>query len=273
MERSGQIPSSFTPKAEELLVLVKQLQDAGTLEPRMDDLVGRLRKLQRAKQALSQELQDSQARSKELQEELEELNVEKSNLEEICSQKQELLRTLQLRSQETEAEGQRQQALTQERKQHIEELAAKIQEEKLKQRKHRLEFEQLLEELMAKHKTLQECHSLEKLAAEIHSMAESKEHLLSEDRLIQASLAQVEKQLDSLPQARAALSQERMFLKSQEASTALQLFQQENKSATEHLEAASLRHSELQQKYKRLAAELEAQQGTGGSSASMETAA
>uniref|UniRef100_K7FPR7 Uncharacterized protein n=1 Tax=Pelodiscus sinensis TaxID=13735 RepID=K7FPR7_PELSI len=219
----------------------------GTLEPRMDDLVGRLRKLQRAKQALSQELQDSQARSKELQEELEERCFHPPSWEEICSQKQELLRTLQLRSQETEAEGQRLgcSGLTQERKQHIEELAAKIQEEKLKQRKHRLEFEQLLGELMGEHQ------SLEKLAAEIHSMAESKEHLLSEDRLIQASLAQVEKQLDSLPQARAALSQERMFLKSQEASTALQLFQQENKSATEHLEAASLRHSELQQKYKR----------------------
>ncbi|XP_077696785.1 synaptonemal complex central element protein 1-like isoform X5 [Eretmochelys imbricata] len=113
----------------------------------------------------------------------------------------------------------------------------------------RLEFEQQLDELMEKHKTLQECH------------------------LIQDNLAQVEKQLDSLPQAEAAPSQERMFLKSQEASSALQLFQQENKRATEYLEAASCRHSELQQKFKRLTAELEAQQQeSGGAPASMETA-
>ncbi|XP_077696783.1 synaptonemal complex central element protein 1-like isoform X4 [Eretmochelys imbricata] len=85
----------------------------------------------------------------------------------------------------------------------------------------RLEFEQQLDELMEKHKTLQECHSMEKLAAEICSMAESRERLLSEDKLIQDNLAQVEKQLDSLPQAEAAPSQERMFLKSQEASSAL----------------------------------------------------
>ncbi|XP_077696780.1 synaptonemal complex central element protein 1-like isoform X1 [Eretmochelys imbricata] len=137
----------------------------------------------------------------------------------------------------------------------------------------RLEFEQQLDELMEKHKTLQECHSMEKLAAEICSMAESRERLLSEDKLIQDNLAQVEKQLDSLPQAEAAPSQERMFLKSQEASSALQLFQQENKRATEYLEAASCRHSELQQKFKRLTAELEAQQQeSGGAPASMETA-
>ncbi|KAG6922050.1 synaptonemal complex central element protein 1-like, partial [Chelydra serpentina] len=175
------------------------------------------------------------------------------------------------RCHETEAEAQRQQTLSRERKQSIEELTAQIQEEKLKQRKQRLEFEQQLDELMEKHKTLQECHSTEKLAAEIRSMTESKERLLSEDELIQDNLAQVEKQLDALPRAEAAPSQERMFLKSQEASTALQLFQQENKRATEYLEAASCRHSELQQKLKSLTAELEAQEESRGGLAGMET--
>ncbi|XP_044844044.1 synaptonemal complex central element protein 1-like isoform X2 [Mauremys mutica] len=299
------VPSDFAPKAEELLLLVKQLQDAGTLEPRMDDLVGRISRLQRAKQNLSQELHDGQVRSEELQAELEERTKDlirfgpRHLLSSLAAgsfaaratslprcmlggdppPSAELLRTLQLRCQETEAEAQRQQTLSQERKQSIEELTAKIQEEKLKQRKQspsapvvsRLEFEQQLDELMEKHKSLQEGHSMEKLAAEIGSMAESKERLLSEDKLIQDNLAQVEKQLGSLPQAEAAPSQERMFLKSQEASTALQLFQQENKRATEYLEAASRRHSELQQKFKRLRAELEAQQGSRGDSASMET--
>ncbi|XP_044844045.1 synaptonemal complex central element protein 1-like isoform X3 [Mauremys mutica] len=297
MEGSKQVPSDFAPKAEELLLLVKQLQDAGTLEPRMDDLVGRISRLQRAKQNLSQELHDGQVRSEELQAELEERTKDlirfgpRHLLSSLAAgsfaaratslprcmlggdppPSAELLRTLQLRCQETEAEAQRQQTLSQERKQSIEELTAKIQEEKLKQRKQRLEFEQQLDELMEKHKSLQEGHSMEKLAAEIGSMAESKERLLSEDKLIQDNLAQVEKQLGSLPQAEAAPSQERMFLKSQEASTALQLFQQENKRATEYLEAASRRHSELQQKFKRLRAELEAQQGSRGDSASMET--
>ncbi|TFJ97409.1 Synaptonemal complex central element protein 1 [Platysternon megacephalum] len=179
----------------------------------MDDLVGRISRLQRAKQALSQELHDGKVRSEELQAELEELNEEKLNLEEICSQKQEVLRTLQLRCQETEAEAQRQQTLSQERKQSIEELTAKIQEEKLKQRKQSTRV------------TLPQTLFLS----------------FAPDKLIQDNLAQVETQLDSLPQAEAAPSPERMFLKSQEASTAL------------------------------LTAELEAQQGSRGDSASMET--
>ncbi|XP_042697635.2 synaptonemal complex central element protein 1 isoform X3 [Chrysemys picta bellii] len=224
------VPRDFAPKAEELLLLVKQLQDARTLEPRMDDLVGRISRLQRAKQALSRELQDGKARSEELQAELEELNEEKSNLEEICSQKQEVLRTLQLRCQETEAEAQRQQTLSQERKQSIEELMAKIQEEKLKQRKQRLEFEQQLDELMEKHKSLQECHHGEAGCRDLQHGRE------------QGTFAERR-----------------------------QLFQQENKRATEYLEAASRRHSELQQKFKRLTAELEAQQGSRGDSAIMET--
>ncbi|EMP26554.1 CpG-binding protein [Chelonia mydas] len=221
---SNELPPSFASD-------ICALHYAGTLEPRMDDLVGRISRLQRAKQALSQELHEGQARSEELQAELEELNKEKSNLEEICSQKQEVLRTLQLRCQETEVEAQRQQTLSQDRKQSIEELTAKIQEEKLKQRKQRYWL-------------LPPCSGLN---PQLY-------------KLIQDNLAQVEKQLDSLPQAEAAPSQERMFLKSQEASSALQLFQQENKRATEYLEAASRRHSELQQKFKRLTAELEAQQ-------------
>ncbi|XP_039366391.1 synaptonemal complex central element protein 1-like isoform X3 [Mauremys reevesii] len=226
MEGSKQVPSDFAPKAEELLLLVKQLQDAGTLEPRMDDLVGRISRLQRAKQNLSQELHDGQVRSEELQAELEELNEEKSNLEEICSQKQELLRTLQLRCQETEAEAQRQQTLSQERKQSIEELTTKIQEEKLKQRKQR--------------------------QADPRQPGPGREAA-------------------GLPAAGRGSSQPGEDVPEEPGGQHCPLFQQENKRATEYLEAASRRHSELQQKFKRLRAELEAQQGSRGDSASMET--
>ncbi|XP_077696782.1 synaptonemal complex central element protein 1-like isoform X3 [Eretmochelys imbricata] len=134
----------------------------------------------------------------------------------------------------------------------------------------RLEFEQQLDELMEKHKTLQECHSMEKLAAEICSMAESRERLLSEADPRQPGPG---REAAGLPAPGRGSSQPGKDVPEEPGGQQCPLFQQENKRATEYLEAASCRHSELQQKFKRLTAELEAQQQeSGGAPASMETA-
>ncbi|KAK9407486.1 synaptonemal complex central element protein 1-like [Crotalus adamanteus] len=202
---------NFASKMEEILSLVKQMQNVGNLEPKIEDLVKRINKLQ-----------------------------------------QEIKKVMQMHSKETEAEMQREQKLNLDCKQQIEGITAKIKMEKLKQREQRMAFEQLLDELMEKHKNLWELYAREKPVAD---MKESKEQLLREEKLIQEKLAHVQDELDLLSQV--AFSEERKFLKSQAAASALELFQEENKKAKDYLEAASKYNSDLQEKCNKLRIELE----------------
>ncbi|XP_025048361.1 synaptonemal complex central element protein 1 isoform X3 [Alligator sinensis] len=273
------LDTDLGPKAEELLLLVKQLQKAGDLEPRIEDLVSRINKLQQGELGCLTELGEARERSEDLWMELEELTKEQTNLEDIHWQKEEALRVVQVQCQEAESESHRdwkwgslrvkhschawcqdiQHGLLQEVQQRIQDLTMGIQEETLKQRKQRLEFEQQLDELMEKHKTLQEGHTMDKLAVEIQNMSDSWERLLREDELIQAKLMQLKQKLDVLAQAGAGRREERRFLKSPEASAALQLLQQENQGAHSQLEVATQRHCQGLQRCNRLKVELEGQ--------------
>nr|XP_028567835.1 synaptonemal complex central element protein 1-like isoform X4 [Podarcis muralis] len=212
-------PWDFATKMEEILSLVKQMQNVEILEPKVEELVKRINKLQQ-------------------------VNAEKSSLEEIWSEMKGTRQIVQLHCEETETEMQRQQKMNLERKQRIEELTAKIQEERVKQRDQRLEFEHLLNELMEKHKSLWELYAREKPA--VADIREKKECLLSEEKMIQEKLAHAQDELDLISQS--VFIKERKFLKSQEAATALKLFQEEKKAAKEYLEAVSKYHSDLKQR-------------------------
>ncbi|KAG8129742.1 hypothetical protein E2320_016406, partial [Naja naja] len=224
----------------------------GNLEPKIEDLVKRINKLQQAKKILNEEISETNKHSKTLQIELEKLNAEKSSLEEIWNEKKEIKKVMQMHSKETQAEMQREQKLNLDCKQQIEEITAKIQMEKLKQREQRFSFEQLLDELMEKHKNLWELYAREKPMAD---MKLSKEQLLLEEKLIQEKLAHVQDELDLLSQV--AFSEKRKFLKSQAAASTVELFQEENKKAKDYLEAASKYNSDLQEKCSKLRIELE----------------
>ncbi|XP_077777108.1 synaptonemal complex central element protein 1-like isoform X1 [Podarcis muralis] len=253
MEGNDPDPWDFATKMEEILSLVKQMQNVEILEPKVEELVKRINKLQQAKKILSEELSEANEHSKTLQRELEILNAEKSSLEEIWSEMKGTRQIVQLHCEETETEMQRQQKMNLERKQRIEELTAKIQEERVKQRDQRLEFEHLLNELMEKHKSLWELYAREKPA--VADIREKKECLLSEEKMIQEKLAHAQDELDLISQS--VFIKERKFLKSQEAATALKLFQEEKKAAKEYLEAVSKYHSDLKQRCSRLKTELE----------------
>nr|XP_028567833.1 synaptonemal complex central element protein 1-like isoform X2 [Podarcis muralis] len=244
MEGNDPDPWDFATKMEEILSLVKQMQNVEILEPKVEELVKRINKLQQAKKILSEELSEANEHSKTLQRELEILNAEKSSLEEIWSEMKGTRQIVQLHCEETETEMQRQQKMNLERKQRIEELTAKIQEERVKQRDQRLEFEHLLNELMEKHKSLWELYAREKPA--VADIREKKECLLSEEKMIQEKLAHAQDELDLISQS--VFIKERKFLKSQEAATALKLFQEEKKAAKEYLEAVSKYHSDLKQR-------------------------
>ncbi|XP_037687561.1 synaptonemal complex central element protein 1-like [Choloepus didactylus] len=138
-------------------------------------------------------------------------------------------------------------------KERISALDSQIAEEKKKQRQLRLDFEEQLEELMRQHKDLSEFHRPERLVREIGTLDSSKEQLLKEERLVQAKLEDVKHRLRSLCGAKGpATITEGLFLRSQEAAAAMQLFKEENQKAEELLEAAQQHYQQLQQKRQQL---------------------
>ncbi|XP_029466640.1 synaptonemal complex central element protein 1-like isoform X2 [Rhinatrema bivittatum] len=251
-----QVKNESSLQVEQLLKIVKKLQEAGELEPKIEDLIGKIKKLQEAKNLMDEELCNLQFHSEALQEELDRLNAEKSYLKATFQRKQETLGILQLQCEEKEAETERKQQLSQNCKQRIEELMSRMQEEKLKQRKQRMEFEKQLDELIEKHKSLWEFHTAKRLDAEIKNMENRKQHMLKDEKEIQEKLDHVLNQLDSLRHHGGPLSEEGVFLHSKEAADTLHLFEEENRSARGFLEEASLHHSDIQQKCARLRMEL-----------------
>ncbi|KAM8780749.1 synaptonemal complex central element protein 1 [Rhynchonycteris naso] len=233
--------------------MVKKLQKAGSLEPRVEVLINRINEVQQAKKKASEELGEARTVWEALQKELDSLIGEKVRLKEILSKKQETLRILWLHCQEKEGEAERKQTLLQECKERISALNSQIEEEKNKQRQLRLDFEGQLEDLMGQHKDLWEFHRPEQLVQEIGALDSSKEQLLKEEKLVEAKLEDVKHRLCSQFGAKgcSAIS-EGLFLRSQEAAAAVHLFEEESRRAQELLEDIAQRHEQLQEKCQQL---------------------
>ncbi|XP_048193931.1 synaptonemal complex central element protein 1 isoform X2 [Perognathus longimembris pacificus] len=244
---------TYTQKIEDLMEMVKKLQKVGTLEPRIEVLINRINEVQQAKKKASEELGEARTVWDALQKELDSLHEEKVRLKEILSKKQETLRIHRLHCQEKENEAQRKHTLLQECKERISSLNSQIEEEKNKQRQLRLDFEQQLETLMDQHKDLWEFHRAERLAREICALDSNKEQLLKEEKLVEVKLEDVKHRLFSLcgPEGPSTLT-EGLFLRSQEAAAAVEMFKEENKKAEELLEAAAQNHQQLQQRCQHL---------------------
>ncbi|XP_036191661.1 synaptonemal complex central element protein 1 isoform X2 [Myotis myotis] len=259
----GQAKSS--QKIENLMDMVKKLQKAGSLEPRVEVLINRINEVQQAKKKASEELGEARTVWETLQKELDSLSGEKVRLKEILSKKQETLRILRLHCQEKESEAQRKQTLLEECKERICALNFQIEEEKSKQRQLRLDFEEQLEELMSQHKDLWEFHSPEQLAQEIGALDSSNEQLLKEEKLVEAKLEDVKNRLSSQFGTKGCSAiTEGLFLRSKEAAAAVHLFEEETRKAQELLEDTAQRHEQLQgecqqlqQRRQRLKEELE----------------
>ncbi|XP_029101656.1 synaptonemal complex central element protein 1 [Monodon monoceros] len=250
-EAGGQAKSS--QKIEDLMEMVKQLQKAGSLEPRIEVLINRINEVQQAKKKASEELGEARTVWETLQKELDSLSGEKVRLKEILSKKQETLRILRLHCQEKESEAQRKHTMLQECKERISALNSQMGQEKNKQRQLRLDFEEQLEDLMGQHKGLWEFHKPEQLALEIGALDSSKEKLLKEEKLVEAKLEDVKHRLCSQFGAKGCSAiTEGLFLRSQEAAAVVHLFEEENKKAGEFLEAAAQRQEQLQQKCQQL---------------------
>ncbi|KAK1333422.1 hypothetical protein QTO34_005805 [Cnephaeus nilssonii] len=247
----GQAKSS--QKIENLMDMVKKLEKAGSLEPRVEVLINRINEVQQAKKKASEELGEARTVWETLQKDLDSLSGEKVRLKEILSKKQETLRILRLHCQEKESEAQRKQTLLEECKERICALNFQIEEEKSKQRQLRLDFEEQLEELMSQHKDLWEFHRPEQLAQEIGALDSSKEQLLKEEKLVEAKLEDVKNRLCSQFGTKGCSAiTEGLFLRSKEAAAAVHLFEEETRKAQELLEGTAQRHEQLQEECQQL---------------------
>uniref|UniRef100_A0A8C3W4X6 Synaptonemal complex central element protein 1 n=1 Tax=Catagonus wagneri TaxID=51154 RepID=A0A8C3W4X6_9CETA len=237
--------------------MVKKLQKAGSLEPKVEVLINRINEVQQAKKKASEELGEARTVWEALQKELDSCKLVTGHPE------SQTLRILRLHCQEKENEAQRKQTMLQECKERISTLNSQIEEEKSKQRQLRLDFEEQLEDLMVQHKDIWEFHKPERLALEIDALDSSKEQLLKEEKLVEAKLEDVKHRLCSQFGAKGCSTiTEGLFLRSQEAAAVVHLFEEENRKAQELLEAAAQRQEQwaqgpLQSSKGRLKEELE----------------
>uniref|UniRef100_A0A8C0T629 Synaptonemal complex central element protein 1 n=1 Tax=Canis lupus familiaris TaxID=9615 RepID=A0A8C0T629_CANLF len=228
---TGQAKSS--QKIEDLLEMVKKLQKAGSLEPRVEVLINRINEVQQAKKKASEELGEARTVWEALQKEMDSRKYSET-----------VRAALPLPRKHT---------MLQECKERISALNSQIEEEKNKQRQLRLDFEEQLEDLMGQHKDLWKFHGPEQMAREIDTLDSSKEHLLKEEKLVEAKLEDVKHRLCSQFGADGCSTiAEGLFLRSQEAAAAVHLFEEENRKAQGLLDAATHHHEQLQQKCQQL---------------------
>ncbi|XP_075042218.1 synaptonemal complex central element protein 1-like isoform X2 [Mixophyes fleayi] len=239
--------------------LLKQFREmhGGNEDPKMEDILKKLNMIQKAREQTEEERQELEKQRVAAQDELEKLHAEKIRLRDTLQKKQESVQVLKLQRDNQLEKEKRQQGQTEQSKKRIDDLATKIQEEKLKQRKQRMEFQDQLEDLMARHKALAEFYDSKRLTADICQMEERKKDLLGEEREKLAKLKEVNETQARL-RAQGVLTPENLFLHSEEAASAIKLFEDENICVKTMLETAAAGHTDLLNQYNRMKAELEA---------------
>ncbi|XP_045914182.1 synaptonemal complex central element protein 1 isoform X1 [Micropterus dolomieu] len=180
------------------LVFCTLLKEGGVHEPKVEQLMGKLRRLQQGKRALEEEIKEIKSVSDSLQQELETLQTEAYELEGIHKEKEEVCRKLQFQCEESEQDCAR--LLKQNRKSDelLEQYKCEIQEFKLKHRKQRMRFENQLYQLIEQHKNLHSVFTPERLPDEIESAVTTKSQLLSAEQMKLAQLHRLAEELEEV---------------------------------------------------------------------------
>ncbi|EHB02892.1 Synaptonemal complex central element protein 1 [Heterocephalus glaber] len=211
-----------TQKTDDLMEIVKKLQKAGSLEPRIEFLINRINEVQQAKKKAIEELGEAENVWDALKKELDSLVRRIPNGTKVESS----MNVFGTITDTGETVGNMQPVFVFRRFQTLE------KETKMKIRKE---------------------GRPEQLAREICALDSNKEQLLREEKLVEVRLEDVKRQLCSLcgPEGPSDLT-EGLFLRSQEAAAAVQLFREENRKAEELLEAAAQHHQQLKQRCQQL---------------------
>ncbi|XP_066547388.1 synaptonemal complex central element protein 1 [Amia ocellicauda] len=168
---------------DDILRIMKGCQPVEKVEPKMEDLMGKLRRMQKAKRALEEELKDAECLRKTLQEELDSLHKECTQMDERYKEKEEACKVQQFKCEELEVDANRQLEIHSKNKQLLAEYTFQIQETKLKHRKQRVKFENQLQQLMEQHKNMFSIYSPEGLPREIENIENMKSQLLKAEQM------------------------------------------------------------------------------------------
>ncbi|XP_041932839.1 synaptonemal complex central element protein 1-like isoform X2 [Alosa sapidissima] len=128
---------------DDILMKLSLKQENGK-EPKVEDLVVKLRRLQQAKRTLEEELWEVQKIKGVLEQEEEALCSEAFQLDVLLKEKQEAHRVLQFKCEELDQESQRKQEQNKQKEELVEQYRYRIQEATLKHRKtrHPRDFQQ-----------------------------------------------------------------------------------------------------------------------------------
>ncbi|KAK2830368.1 hypothetical protein Q5P01_018299 [Channa striata] len=169
-------------------------------EPKVEQFLSKLRRLQQGKRSLEDELREIKSVNKSMQMELGTLQTEAYKLEGIHKEKEEMCRKLQIQCEESEQESSRQLKQNQKSEELLEQYRCEIQEFKLKHRKQRMKFENQLHQLIEQHKNLHSVFTTERLPDEIKSAENMLSQLLSTEQMKLDQLHHLNEELQNVRQ-------------------------------------------------------------------------
>ncbi|KAM4550587.1 synaptonemal complex central element protein 1 [Fundulus diaphanus] len=167
-------------------------------EPKVEQLMGKLRLLQREKRQLEEEVRHAQSVHDSLRKELLDLRTEVNDLEGVHKDKEGTCRKLQLQCEESEQDFDRQLNQNKTSEKLLEQYRCEIQEVKLKHRKLRMRFENQLLQLIEQHKQLDYLFNPKRVPDELKKAEDKKRQLLSAEQVKSAQLHKLDEEFEEV---------------------------------------------------------------------------
>ncbi|XP_034016290.1 synaptonemal complex central element protein 1 [Thalassophryne amazonica] len=172
--------------------------DGEMQKPKVEQLMGKLRRLQKDKESLGEEVKKFKLLRDSLRKELVTLQTEAHQAEGIQKEKEELCRKMTFQCKECDKDTARQLQQSKISEELLAQYRCEIQEIKLKYRKLWIKSENQLQQLTEQHKTLHSIFTPARLPAEIESAENANSQLLSAEQMKLDQLRCLTEQLEKV---------------------------------------------------------------------------